>query len=295
MVKFPLHSICYKPMMGSYEDRSDDEYSVIGDKGEISFIDYQRDQSVCSYDLNEDDPVVVSVPFAFVDGKPRSVFVGETAADSISITNNTDDQIDIWSIKIYASTPENSFTLSMMEPVSENSGVNAIQGFLESFSLEDRVLQPGETLTVWLSCKPKEIGLYTSVVHIDVGDDKIERVVFLLVDNKISRSLVSKKPYARGTRKKHFDVDKYVVGSRPARIATGRFKRKLPQYPIPKDVRELIENKQIPDAIRGGLTRENYAPFFKTLLNMEELKLEVRFSSSCIFGIRCKKKAKLML
>ncbi|XP_030456741.1 probable RNA helicase SDE3 [Syzygium oleosum] len=259
-------------MMGSLDDRSDDEYSVIGDKGEISFIDYQRDQSVCNYDLNEDDPVVVSVPFAFVDGKPRSVFVGETAADSISITNNTDDQIDIWSIKIYASTPENSFTLSLMEPVSENSGVNAIQGFLESFSLEDRVLQPGETLTVWLSCKPKEIGLYTSVVHIDVGD-KIERVVFLLVDNKISRSLVSKKPYVRGTRKKHFDVDTYVVGSRPARITT-RFKKRLPQYPIPKEVRELIENKQIPAAIRGGLTRANYAPFFKTLVNMEELKLE---------------------
>lgn len=268
-------------MMGSLDDRSDDEYSVIGDKGEISFIDFQRDQSVCNYDLNEDDPVVVSVPFAFVDGKPRSVFVGETAADSISITNNTDDQIDIWSIKIYASTPENSFTLSLMEPVSENSGVNAIQGFLESFSLEDRVLQPGETLTVWLSCKPKEIGLYTSVVHIDVGD-KIERVVFLLVDNKISRSLVSKKPYVRSTRKKHFDVDTYVVGSRPARITT-RFKKRLPKYPIPKEVRELIENKQIPAAIRGGLTRENYAPFFKTLVNMEELKLEVRFSSSFSF------------
>ncbi|KAI6693271.1 hypothetical protein NL676_020981 [Syzygium grande] len=259
-------------MMGSLDDRSDDEYSVIGDKGEISFIDYQRDQSVCNYDLNEDDPVLVSVPFAFVDGKPRSVFVGETAADSISITNNTDDQIDIWSIKIYASTPENSFMLSLMEPVSENSGVNAIQGFLESFCLEDRVLQPGETLTVWLSCKPKEIGLYTSVVHIDAGD-KIERVVFLLVDNKISRSLVSKKPYVRGTRKKHFDVDTYVVGSRPARITT-RFKKRLPKYPIPKEVRELIENKQIPAAIRGGLTRENYAPFFKTLVNMEELKLE---------------------
>ncbi|XP_030543378.1 probable RNA helicase SDE3 [Rhodamnia argentea] len=260
-------------MMGSLDDRSDDEYSVIGDKGEISFIDYQRDQSVCSYDLNEDDPVAVSAPFAFVDGKPRSVFVGETAADSISITNNTDDQIDIWSIKIYASTPENSFTLSLMEPQSENSGVDAVQRFLGSFSLEDRVLQPGETLTVWLSCKPKEIGLYTSVVHIDVGNDKIERVVFLLVDNKISRSLVAKKPYVRGTRKKHFDVETYVVGSRPARIST-HFKKRLRQYPIPKDVRELIENKQIPEAIRGGLTRENYAPFFKTLVNIEELKLE---------------------
>lgn len=261
-------------MMGSLDDRSDDEYSVIGDKGEISFIDYQRDQSVCSYDLNENDPVVISVPFAFVDGKPRSVFVGETAADPISMTNNTDDQMDIWSIKIYASTPENSFTLSLMEPVSESSGVNAIQGFLESFSLEDRVLQPGETLNVWLYCKPSEIGLYTSVVHIDVGNDRIERVVFLLVDNKISRSLVSKRPYARGARKNHFDVDKYVVGLRPARINTGRYKKRLPLYPIPKDVRELIENKQIPDAIREGLTRENYAPFFKTLVIMEELKLE---------------------
>lgn len=283
--------------MESLDDRSDDEYSVIGDKGEISFIDYQRDQSVCSYDLNEDDPVVVSVPFAFVDGKPRSVFVGETAADSISIRNNTDDQIDIWRIEIYASTPENSFVLSLMEPVSENSGENSIQGFVGSFSLEDRGVQPRETLTVWLSCKPKEIGLYTSVVHIGVGNDTIERVVFLLVDNKISRSLVAKKPYVRGTRKKHFDVETYVVGPRPARITT-YFKKRLPQYPIPKDVRELIENKQIPDAIRGGLTKENYAPFFKTLVNIEELKLEVRFSSSFsfwVFGIRCKKKVKLML
>ncbi|KAK9288065.1 hypothetical protein L1049_016511 [Liquidambar formosana] len=252
----------------------DDECSVIGDKGEIGFIDYEDDKSVCSYNPIEEGPVVISVPFPFVGGKPRSVFAGETSADSITIKNTTSDPVELWGVKIYASNPENTFTISLMEPPSANSDIESIRGFLESFSLEDRVLQPGEMLTIWLSCKPKEIGLHTSVVHFDVGDDRIERVVFLLAEDKISQSLASNKPYSRGTRKKQFAVDTFVVGMRPSRTTNQGFKKRLPRYDIPKDTRELVESKQIPDPIREGLTRENYSSYFKTLIIMEEIHLE---------------------
>lgn len=258
--------------MSAFGGKYDDEYSVIGDKGEIGFIDYEDDKSVLNYDPDEEGPVIISVPFPFVDGKPRSVSVDEIAADTITVKNTTDEPVDLWT-KIYASTPENSFTLSLMKPPTSP---NESKDFLEYFDLEDRMVQPGEVLTIWLLCKPKEIGLHTSVVHLDVGE-RIERVVFLLAEDKVSQSLASRKPYSRGARKNHFSVDRFVSGKRPARLTEQTFKNRLPRYEIPEDIRQLIQSKQIPDVIKEGLTRENYKQFFKTLLVMEELQLEVTF------------------
>ncbi|CAK7327087.1 unnamed protein product [Dovyalis caffra] len=263
----------FNQRMGTADDKWGDECSVIGDKGEIEFIDYQNDKSVCSYDPSEEGPVVISAPFPFVEGKPRAVFVGETAIDSITIKNTTSEAVDLWT-KIYASTPEDSFKLSLKKPPSTND-VKDSEGFIDFLVMEDRMLQPGEVLTIWLSCKPTELGLCTTVVHFDVGNDRIERVAFMLAEDKISQSLAPKKPYSRGQRKKHFSVETFVAaGSRPARALGRVYKNRLPRYDIPKDIRELIESKQIPDAIMGGLTIENYASYFKTLLIMEELQLE---------------------
>jgi len=66
--------------MDSFGDKWDEECSTIGDKGEISFIDYGNDKSVYSYNTIEEGPIVISAPFAFVGGKPQSVTVGENAA-----------------------------------------------------------------------------------------------------------------------------------------------------------------------------------------------------------------------
>ena len=110
-------------------NKSDDEYSVIGDKGDIGFIDFEDDRSVCSYDPGEEGAVIVSVPFPFVEQKPQSVSVDEVAADSVTIRNTTADSMELWGIQIYASNPEDSFTLSLMEP--------SAKGFLGSSALED--------------------------------------------------------------------------------------------------------------------------------------------------------------
>ncbi|OVA05425.1 putative RNA helicase SDE3 [Macleaya cordata] len=256
-----------------------DECSVIGDKGELGFIDYEDDKSVCSYNPEEEGPVIISVPFPFVRGKPQSILIGETRADSITLKNTTSDPIELWGVSIFGSNPEDSYTLSLMEPPRANSDIEALQGFLESTSLEDRVLQPGQTLKIWLSCKPKDIGLQTTAVHFDVGDERIERVVFLLAEDKISQSLASNKPYSRVQRKNQFVVNEYVKGSRPARTASQGFKYRLPQYAIPKDTRELLESKQTPEVITEGLTRKNYSSFFSTLLIMEELHMEEEMRS----------------
>ncbi|XP_057958127.1 probable RNA helicase SDE3 [Malania oleifera] len=260
--------------MGTVGNNWDEECSVIGDKGEIRFIDFEDDKSVCSYNPNEEGPIVISVPFPFARGKPRSVFVGDTAADSITISNTTSEPVELWAVKIYASNPEDSFTLSLMEPPSATSDEETIQSFFATFCIEDRVLQPHQTLTVWLSCKPKEIGLLTSVVHFDVGHNRIERVVFLLAEDKISRSLASNKPYCRGRKTKQFAVDTFVRGMRPVKQGNQRFRYRLPPYPIPEDVREVVESKQIPDAVKDGLRGKNYASYFKTLLAMEEIHIE---------------------
>ncbi|KAI4368363.1 hypothetical protein MLD38_016929 [Melastoma candidum] len=268
--------------MGSMEEKWNEVYSVIGEKEEIPFIDYQDDKSVCTYEHNEGDPLIISSPFSLMGGKPRSVIVGEMASESISITNNSDETIDIWGIKIYTSTPADSFYLSVMDPSSVN--------FMGLTSLEDRVLQSKGTLTVWLSCKPREIGLHTVVVHFDVGGDVMERIGFLVADDRTSQSLSSKKPYSRHTKKKLLPMTTQVVASRPSRATNRRYKRKLAPYHIPTDVRELIENKQIPDAIYKGLTKQNYASFFKNLLYMEEIQLEENMRSFDMEKVGMKRK-----
>lgn len=254
---------------------SDEERSVIGGKAEIGFLDFEEEKSFCSYIPNEEDPVVVSVPFPFVDEKPQSVFLGDTAVDLITIKNTTSEPVELWSVHIFASNPENCFTLSLMEPPSANSKADNARGFKESYSLEDRMLQPGDILKVWLSCKTKELGLHTSVVYFDAGDEKIERLVFLLVEDKISQSLASKRPYTKGRKKEKFVTDTFIAGSRPGRKANRAYKNRLPWYDIPKDIRDMLESKKIPDDIEGGLTKNNYASYFKTLVMMEEMQLEV--------------------
>ncbi|GAV64228.1 AAA_11 domain-containing protein/AAA_12 domain-containing protein [Cephalotus follicularis] len=254
----------------SWDD--DDEYSVIGDKGEIGFIDYEDDKSVFG-DPNEEGEVIISVPFPFIQGKPQSILVGQTSKCSITLQNTTSEPVELWGVKIYCSNPADSFTLSLLEPPSPDSKPEKTRGFLEGFNLENRVLQARQTLTIWLSCKPKEMGLHTSVVHFDVGDDRLERVVFLLVEDQVSQSLASGTPYTRAPRRQQFSVDQYVVSSRPRGKDRG-FHYKLPQFPIPKDIRELVENKQVPYVLTEGLLRDNYALFFSALLVLEELHLE---------------------
>ncbi|QHO11265.1 hypothetical protein HN873_050936 [Arachis hypogaea] len=257
--------------------RSDDECSYVGGKGEIGFLDFEEEKSVCSYAAIDDgDPVIISVPFAFVNGKLQSVFVGDTAVDLITINNTTKEPVQLWTVHIFASNPQNTFTLSLMEPPSANSNSNgdSDEGFLESFGLEDRMLQPGEILKIWLSCKTKEMGMYQSIVHFDVGEERIERVVFVLVEDKISKSLASKRPYSRQRRKDKFAVDNFIAGSRPAGKTNRAYINRLPKYDIPGDIRNLLESNQIPEAVEGGLTRKNYASFFKTLVIMEEIQLE---------------------
>lgn len=254
---------------------ADEECSVIGEKAEIGFLDFEEEKSVCSYVPDEGAPIIVSTPFPFVNGKPQSVFVGDTAVDLVTVKNTTSEPVDLWSVHIFASNPADTFTLSLTEPPSVNSNADGGESCLESFSLEDRVLQPDENLKIWLSCKTKEIGMYSSVVYFDAGDEKIERVVFLLVEDKISKSLASKKPYSRGRRKEKFVVDTFVAGSRPAGKPTRRYVNRLPRYDIPIDLRQLLESNQVPQVVEEGLTRRSYSSFFKTLVIMEEIQLEV--------------------
>ncbi|KAJ7978064.1 P-loop containing nucleoside triphosphate hydrolases superfamily protein [Quillaja saponaria] len=273
----------------------DDGYSTIRDKGEIGFIDFKDDKSLSGYDFSEEGPVLIYAPFPFISGIPQSIIVGDTSKCSITIENTTSEPVELWGVRIFCSNPADSFTVSLMEPPTRRSDVRLMQGFLEAFSLEDRVLQPHQTLTIWLSCKPKEIGLHTSVVYFDVGDERIERVVFLLAEDKVSQSLAANKPYARTPRRKQFTADAYLESSRPSRTTNRGIKYMLPEFEIPKDVRELLENKQVPIILSKGLTRENYSNYFSTLLIMEELHLEKEMRCYNMEGISLRRKGPQLL
>lgn len=264
---------------GDDGDGEEEGFCVIGDKGKIGFIDFADDKSVgCCDDSKEKGPVVISFPFPLLRGKPQSVFVGETYSQPITLENTSSECVDLWGVQIFCSNPVDSFTLSLLEPPSPNSTMDYVQGFLEGFCIEDRALVPYKTLSIWLSCKPKEIGLHTCIVHFDVGDERIERVVFLLAEDKVSQSLASghKPCHSRAPRRMSFpgdNVNPFVF--RPAKAKKHGLKSKLPQFEIPEDSRELLEKKLVPAVIKEGLTKENYAEYFSTLLIMEELHLEV--------------------
>ncbi|CAL4920873.1 unnamed protein product [Urochloa decumbens] len=274
----------------SLKNYSDDEFSVAGDKPEVEFMDFQNDGTLQDY-ASEDGPVVVTVPFPFENGKPKSVLVGETSADTISIENTSDESVELWSVRIFSSNPEDSYVLSMMRPPVNDADEEEKQAFLGLTSVEDRTLLPGQTLTIWLSCMPKDIGLHTSIVHVDIGDEKIERVAFLLADDNISKALFSDKPYSRRRgQSKKFEPAPVVPGCRPTRQHTQGFKYKLPQFAIPADIRELIESKQRPDVLFEELSMINYAQFFSTLLVMEELNLEEEMRAYDMEGVSMRRR-----
>ncbi|CAL4912681.1 unnamed protein product [Urochloa decumbens] len=274
----------------SLRNYSDDEFSVAGDKPEVEFMDFQNDGTLQDY-ASEDGPVVVTVPFPFENGKPKSVLVGETSADTINIENTSDESVDLWSVRIFSSNPEDSYVLSMMRPPLNDADEEEKQAFLGLTSVEDRTLLPGQTLTIWLSCMPKDIGLHTSIVHVDIGDEKIERVAFLLADDSISKALFSDKPYSRRRgQSKKFEPAPIVPGCRPTRQHAQGFKHKLPQFAIPADIRELIESKQRPDVLSEELSMINYAQFFSTLLVMEELNLEEEMRAYDMEGVSMRRR-----
>ncbi|KAK3042186.1 hypothetical protein RJ639_001306 [Escallonia herrerae] len=256
-----------------------EECSVIGDKEDIGFIDYENDNSICNHNIHAEGPVIVSNPFPFEGGKPRFGVKGETVVEPITIENTTADPVELWSVQLYDPKPEGSFTLSVMKPPSPDSDVEYIRSFLELSSLEDRVLRPCETITIWLLCKPTELGMHRTAIHFTIGDERLERVALLIAEDKISQSMASDKPYYRRRNKQQLVLDTctpdvFVRGSRPAKTYNRSFKYWLSEYPITRDIRELIENKQAPDAIIEGLTKRSYVSYFTTLVNMEEIKLE---------------------
>uniref|UniRef100_A0A7N1A7T1 RNA helicase n=1 Tax=Kalanchoe fedtschenkoi TaxID=63787 RepID=A0A7N1A7T1_KALFE len=256
----------------------DQEFTSIKEKGDIGFVDYQDDISVCSYNPTDEGPVIISVPFPFKSGKPQSVLVGERAVCPITLENPTEEPIQLWAIKIYSAKPDNTFTLSLQEPPTADSDDEYRQYFIENFFIRERVLRAGETLTVWLSCKPQGMGQHTAAVHFDVEAERFERVALLLAEDEVSRSLASSRPYFRVPRKnrpQQFSAESYVAGVRPlnGRNAT-YYKNKLPDYKIPNEVRELIQDKKVPEVLQQSLGRKNYAQFFTALLNMEEIHLE---------------------
>ncbi|KAJ4786836.1 P-loop containing nucleoside triphosphate hydrolases superfamily protein [Rhynchospora pubera] len=264
--------------MSSSRRFDDDEMSVLSEKPEVGFLDFEDDRSLYDFNpLEEGGPVTITIPFPFIGGKPHSVLVGETSADKILVRNNTEDPLDIWGISIFSSNPEDSYILSVMRPPTDESDEAAKRDFIGFTRLDDRTLQPGQTFTVWLSCKPQEIGLHTSIVHFDIGDEKIERVAFLLAEDRISQALFSEKPYSRsrGQRKPPVDHSGFVPGTRlPNKHSAGGYNYNLPKYEIPLAIREMIGSGQVPDVLMEELCAKNYTQFFSTLIIWEEIHLE---------------------
>ncbi|ONK74338.1 uncharacterized protein A4U43_C03F5210 [Asparagus officinalis] len=72
-------------MAPGYDSDSNEEYSVIGEKEEVGFLDFEDDRFLCNFELFKEGPVIISRPFPFIARKPQSALIGETSADAITI------------------------------------------------------------------------------------------------------------------------------------------------------------------------------------------------------------------
>ena len=259
----------------------DEQYSVLEEEVEVRFLDFEDEFFKNSNPLLDEGPVIISMPFPFSGGRPQSALVGEMAVDLLTIKNTTDEAVELWSVRIYSSNPNDSYLLSLMPPLRKDSDEEEVQSFLGCTELEDRVLQPGETLEIWLSCRPQEVGMHTAVIHVVAGDEKLERVAFILADDQISHALASTKPFTRSQRKNKFSTEGYVRAFHPSRPVGQQSKFSLPRFAIPCELQKMIENRQIPSVTEERLTEQNYAAFFSTLLIMEEIYLKVEDYESC--------------
>ncbi|KAI9084819.1 hypothetical protein K1719_033225 [Acacia pycnantha] len=152
------------------------------------------------------------------------------------------------------------------------------------------IFQPYKTLTIWLSCKPEEIGMHTSILHFDVDDTRVKRVVFVLAEDKVSQSLAANmSSYAKFPRREKLAAYESLNFPRSSRTKEKQSWYNLPEYVIPQNVREILENKQLQEILSEGLTRENYAMYFSTLLIMEELQLENEIRCYDMEGVSIRK------
>lgn len=185
---------------------------------------------------------MITDPFTFIDGKPKSILFGETCSDTIKIENTSPESVFLCRIKIFGSIPENSFVLSMSSPLDGGKS-----------NLEDITLLPGRTKTVWLTCMPKDIGLHTLVVHFCFGDTTIERVACLMVDDNISKALYVRTPH-------YWRCSQNI---------------KLDYSPIVPCIHERGPIRRRPDAFSLDFSVANYYETFMSLLTMEESHLKV--------------------
>ncbi|KAF5809622.1 hypothetical protein HanRHA438_Chr04g0169581 [Helianthus annuus] len=154
------------------------------DEDLIGNVDFLNDASLFDNNQMDHGSVVISVPYTLVHGKPNNfVYVNETIFCPITIENTTRDALMLWSVMIYDSKLKNSFTLSLMKPLTPDSDADYVNSFLEGFEMEDRVLRHDNILTIWLSCKGSFKGLHTTCVEFTLNDEIIRRFGFVVAED----------------------------------------------------------------------------------------------------------------
>ncbi|CAL5047824.1 unnamed protein product [Urochloa decumbens] len=238
--------------MGTYlRNHSDYEFSCANDKPQVEFMDFQNDGVPTHCDPSFGH-VLITVPFPFNGSKPNFVLVGGTYSDSITIQNTSSESEFLFAIRIYASSPENSFFSSINRPPADDANEEAKKAFVSSVSLGDITLIRGNPLTIWLTCMPKDIGLHTSIVHFSFGDVLTIRVALLLADDNVSKALSSDKPYY----------------SRCPQLTNFEY------APIVPCIHEHGVIKQRFSVPFGDLSMTNYLQTFMSLLRMEQDNLK---------------------
>ncbi|KAH9303784.1 hypothetical protein KI387_008188, partial [Taxus chinensis] len=268
--------------------------SGTGVEGKVH-MKHLENQNVASEEI-EEGGICVSNPFPFENGRPQSLKKGGRLTDVIIITNNGKKSVKLYTVKLCRSRPNNSFDLSLTEnPVQsiQSEGrscpfsVDNLEGKIKSMKISQLdtdsissvggpwLIEPTHCLSIDLSCVVNDIGLHRSSILFEFQDQKIKQNVTLLAEDDVSAQLAPQEPYSKLRKRKSRSFRRIVRGVPPP---VPSFTNILNAYPIPPDLKK-IDDKNLPEVLKEGLSLETYSNYFSTLLYLEELKMQEDMSA----------------
>ncbi|XP_013385978.1 RNA helicase Mov10l1 [Lingula anatina] len=152
---------------------------------------------------------------------------------------------------------------------------------------EGQALLPGTTVFVTVECKGMHLGQDKQLLIFDFDGYTIGRYMSVDVQDPQQTSLDPSAPY---NRKRNYGKYKaasqrngseswVLPGQRPQRMKSVPFPARLPQFEIPRELKNCIFEKRelvnLAPELGEPLSMQNYTTRFSTLLHLEEIQMEI--------------------
>lgn len=156
-------------------------------------------------------------------------------------------------------------------------------------SKHNRDVYNGHPLKLEIVFTPTSVGLHEEILELTFHDQKTSRVIILernlramVCSTSDYELLRSSGPYRRKRHMAPVAPDKIHPGKRPVVWSSIRFKKKLLQYPVPKNLVKAVSDKFLEKSninqdefkeefMPGLFSMSTYSKHFRVMLHIEEV------------------------